>query len=75
MEGSAAVYAMTNYWEKLNMQLEIKQGKNLVEAAKAAKVEHFIFSSLLNITKRKSYSCPVCGVAGPRYDHERGRQN
>lgn len=54
MTGATAVYGMTNYWEKLNMQLEIKQGKNLVDAAKKAGVQHFIFSSLLNITRCKS---------------------
>lgn len=34
MSGAYAVYAVTNYWEKMDMQVEIKQGQNLVDAAK-----------------------------------------
>lgn len=34
MTGASVVFAMTNYWEKMDMQLEIQQGKNLADAAK-----------------------------------------
>lgn len=53
MKGSSAVFTVTNYWEKMDMQLEIQQGKNLADAAKQNNVEHYIWSSLLNVTKRK----------------------
>lgn len=53
MKGSSAVFTVTNYWEKMDMQLEIQQGKNLADAAKRNGVEHYIWSSLLNVTKRK----------------------
>lgn len=33
-EGAAAAFAVTNYWEKMNMEAEIQQGKNIVDAAK-----------------------------------------
>lgn len=56
MTGASAVFAVTNYWEKMDMKLEIQQGKNLVDAAKEAGVGHFVWSSLLNITKRESPS-------------------
>lgn len=36
MEGSAAVYALTNYWEKMDADLELQQGKNLADAAKVS---------------------------------------
>ncbi|KAI3395717.1 hypothetical protein diail_940 [Diaporthe ilicicola] len=51
MTGASAVFTVTNYWEKLDMQLEIQQGKNLADAAKEIGVNHFIWSSLLNISK------------------------
>lgn len=53
MTGAAAVFTMTNYWEKMDMELEIQQGKNLADAAKEAGVNHYIWSSLLNVNKRK----------------------
>ncbi|KAK2060309.1 NmrA-like family protein [Colletotrichum caudatum] len=51
VKGASAVYAVTNYWDKLDKELEIQQGKNIADAALEAGVEHFIFSSLLDITK------------------------
>lgn len=60
MEGSYAVFTVTNYWEKMDMGLEIDQGKSLADAAKETGVQHYIWSSLLNITKRKlPYFLPV----------------
>ncbi len=32
-QGAYAVYGVTNYWEKMDMDLEIQQGKNLADAA------------------------------------------
>jgi uncharacterized protein YbjT (DUF2867 family) len=51
MAGASAVFAVTNYWEHLDKQREITQGKNLVDAAQATGVSHFIWSSLPNVTK------------------------
>lgn len=51
LSGSAAAFAMTNYWDKADMDLEIQQGKNLADAAKEAGVQHYIWSSLPNVTK------------------------
>jgi len=56
MEGASAVYAVTNYWEKMDAAYELQQGKNIADAAKAAGVKHLIFSSLLDISKRESPS-------------------
>lgn len=55
MQGAFAVFAVTNYWEKMDMQLEIDQGKRLADAAKETGVQHYIWSSLLNVTKCKSF--------------------
>ena len=40
------VFAVTNFWEGAD---EIAQGKNAIEAAKAAGVQHFIWSTLPNV--------------------------
>lgn len=42
---------MTNYWEYMDMNTEIQQGKNMADAAKDADVKFLIWSSVLNITK------------------------
>ncbi|KAJ6592830.1 hypothetical protein B0H19DRAFT_918412 [Mycena capillaripes] len=57
MRGSEAVFGMTNFWDPevfpadLHGKGEIRQGKNLVDAAKEVGVGFFIWSSLPNITK------------------------
>lgn len=53
MTGAHAVFGMTNYWEAMDMQLEIDQGKRLADAAKETGVKVYIWSSLLNVTKRR----------------------
>ncbi|KAI0474726.1 NmrA-like family protein [Xylaria cf. heliscus] len=49
--GSDTVFAVTNYWEKLDMKLEEQQGRNIADASKEAGVKHLIWSSLLDVTK------------------------
>ncbi|KAI0389458.1 NmrA-like family protein [Xylariaceae sp. FL0594] len=49
--GADTVFAVTNYWEKLDAKLEEEQGRSLADAAKEAGVNHFIWSSLLDITE------------------------
>ncbi|KAI0506944.1 NMRAL1 protein [Xylaria bambusicola] len=51
LEGSDTVYAVTNYWEKLDMALEEQQGRNIADAAKETGVKHLIWSSLLDVAK------------------------
>ncbi|EON69386.1 hypothetical protein W97_08646 [Coniosporium apollinis CBS 100218] len=51
LKGSHTVYLVTNFWETANPADEIRQGKNVADAAKEAGVQHLIFSSLLNVTK------------------------
>ncbi|KAH8880073.1 NmrA-domain-containing protein [Thozetella sp. PMI_491] len=58
MTGAAAVFAVTNYWEKMDSDLEIKQGKDLVDAAKETGVQHFVWSSLFDITKLSKGALP-----------------
>lgn len=50
--GAHGVFALTNFWDglasgkPLGAEGEVKQGKNLVDAAKAARVAHLVFSSV-----------------------------
>ena len=58
------MYAVTNFWEKMNAELEIQQGKNIADVAKEVGVQHYIWSSLLNVTERQCISSMA--------HHERG---
>jgi uncharacterized protein YbjT (DUF2867 family) len=50
-EGAAGVFAVTNFWDgmasgrPLGAEGEVRQGKNLVDAARAVGVQHFVLSS------------------------------
>ncbi|DAA75428.1 TPA_exp: putative NmrA family transcriptional regulator [Trichophyton benhamiae CBS 112371] len=50
-KGAYAVYAVTNFWETGSAETEIRQGKNIADAAKEDNVQHLIWSSLINVTK------------------------
>jgi len=54
IEGSDVVFGVTNFWETMSQDTEIKQGKAIVDAAKASKVERLIFSSLPNVSKESN---------------------
>lgn len=45
MTGVYGVFSVQNFWEH-GYEAEVQQGKNLIDAAVAANVEHFIFSSV-----------------------------
>ena len=45
------VFLVTNFWETMSRDTEVKQGKIVTDSAKAAGVQHLIFSSLNNITE------------------------
>ena len=45
LEGVYGVFSVQNFWEA-GYEREIEQGKRLVDAAKAADVEHYVYSSV-----------------------------
>ena len=51
LQGSDAVFAVTNYWEKASKSGEIAQGKAIADTAKAVGVKHLIWSALPHVTK------------------------
>ncbi|KAK6212427.1 hypothetical protein LQW54_005201 [Pestalotiopsis sp. IQ-011] len=46
-------------WEKLDLEDEIQQGKNMADAAKETRVQHFTWSALIDVTKREMPSPPA----------------
>jgi len=46
VEGSYGVFGVTNYWEGMSAETEVRQGKAIVDAVKAAGVQHYIWSTL-----------------------------
>lgn len=42
---------MTNYWEVMDAELEVKQGKDIVDTAKEVGTKLFIWSSLYDVKK------------------------
>ncbi|PNP46112.1 hypothetical protein TGAMA5MH_02147 [Trichoderma gamsii] len=51
VQGAHTVFLVTNFWESMSADIEISQGKAVVDASKAAGVQHIIFSSLINANK------------------------
>jgi uncharacterized protein YbjT (DUF2867 family) len=49
--GAYGVYAVTNFWEHFSGEKEKSQAKNVAEAAKAAGVQHVVWSTLEDIRK------------------------
>ncbi|KAL8869034.1 MAG: hypothetical protein Q9174_004577 [Haloplaca sp. 1 TL-2023] len=58
LKGAYAVFAVTNYWEKMDEALEEQQGRNIADLSKEAGVHHLIWSSLLNIADLTSGTYP-----------------
>ena len=46
LQGSYGLFAVTNFWDRATRMGEFEQGRNLVSAAKAADIQHFIWSTL-----------------------------
>lgn len=51
LAGAYAVFAVTNYWEKMDPELEKRQGRLIADVSVAAGVQHLIWSSLYNVNE------------------------
>ncbi|KAJ6566895.1 NAD(P)-binding protein [Mycena capillaripes] len=49
--GADVAFLVTNFWEHLDMQREISEGKLLIDAAKAGGVTRIVWSGLPSVTK------------------------
>lgn len=58
VRGAHTVFLMTNFWASMSADTEISQGKAVVDACKAANVQHLIFSSLINTKKASNGRLP-----------------
>jgi uncharacterized protein YbjT (DUF2867 family) len=59
VQGSAVVFGVTNFWDKMSYDNEVEQGKNIVDAAKAAGVERLIWSTLIHVTNTTKGKIPT----------------
>ncbi|KAL8833428.1 MAG: hypothetical protein Q9170_004271 [Blastenia crenularia] len=58
LTGAHSVYAVTNYWEKMDDKLEVQQGKNIADVCKDVGVQHLIWSGLIDVTKLSNGKYP-----------------
>jgi uncharacterized protein YbjT (DUF2867 family) len=56
--GAYGAYCVTNYWEHFTPAKEVSQARNMAAAAKAAKLQHLIWSTLEDTRKRVPLSDP-----------------
>jgi len=49
--GASAAYCVTNYWEHFSPERELAQARNMANAAKAARLEHVVWSTLEDTRK------------------------
>jgi uncharacterized protein YbjT (DUF2867 family) len=56
--GAYGAYCVTNYWEHFTPAKEMSQARNMAQAAKAAKLEHVIWSTLEDTRKRVPLADP-----------------
>ena len=54
LEGAYAVFAVTNYWEKMDAELEIKQGHNIADLAKVRGLLLYHYRLMLITRDRKA---------------------
>ena len=56
--GSYGVFLVTNYWEYMDKEREMKQGKTVADACKKAGVKHVVFSGLEKVKDITGLDCP-----------------
>ena len=58
VSGAYGVFLVTNFWEHMDKEREIRQGKCVADACKKAGVKHVVFSGLESVTDAIGKSCP-----------------
>ncbi|MFC4870748.1 NmrA/HSCARG family protein [Negadavirga shengliensis] len=72
LDGAYGVFSVQNYWEKgVGYEGEIRQGKNLVDAAKSAGVGHFVQASVADAEKPEGVKHWECKAVLEEYIKEK----
>ena len=58
VKGSYGVFLVTNFWEFMDQEREIKQGKMAADACKKANVKHLVYSGLEVVKDITGRDCP-----------------
>ena len=58
VEGAYGVFLVTNYWEFMDKEREIKQGKTVADACKRCGVKHLVYSGLEVVKEITGKDCP-----------------
>jgi uncharacterized protein YbjT (DUF2867 family) len=58
VHGVYGVFLVTQFWEKFSADLELTEGKNVIDAALDAGVHHIVFSGLEDVEKELGYKVP-----------------
>jgi uncharacterized protein YbjT (DUF2867 family) len=66
LNGTYAVFAVTNFWESLSKTTEVTQGHNIADACKAVGAQHLVWSTLPHVTE-------LTGGKLPHVDHFDGK--
>lgn len=51
IQGSTAVFGVTNFWERMSKEVEVAHGRAIVDGATQAKVARLLFSSLPHVQR------------------------
>jgi uncharacterized protein YbjT (DUF2867 family) len=57
-EGAYGAYCVTNFWEHFTPAKEVSQARNMAQAARTAKLEHVVWSTLEDTRKRVPLNDP-----------------
>lgn len=57
VKGAYGVFLVTNYWQDLDKQKEIDQGKRTADICKEERVKHFVYSGLERVDKILGIPC------------------
>ncbi len=73
LAGAHGVFSVQNFWEKgVGYEGEVRQGRNLADAAKQAKVRHFVQASVADVDKAPGVKHWECKSETEKYIREIG---
>ena len=64
ISGSYGVFSVTNYWEFMDKEREIRQGISVADKCKLAQVKHVVYSGLESVKEITGWDCPHFDAKG-----------